>query len=133
MKFYLSSYKLGGETDKLKTLVDGRKIAFIPNAIDHIEQESRKQSNEKNMKDLSDIGIDVEMLDLKDYFGKKHELQKKIEVEFGSEDEARAFQVPDWYGEEITDSMISRDSKLLDLNDEEFKNFLEEKNRDGIK
>lgn len=69
---------------------------------------------------------------IKIYHG-KHEGLKKIEVEFSSEDEARAFQIPDWYGEEITDSMVSRDSKLLDLSDEEFKNFLEEKNKGGIK
>ena len=69
---------------------------------------------------------------IKIYHG-KHEGLKKIEVEFGSEDEARAFQIPDWYGAEITDSIVSRDSKLLDLSEEEFKNFLEEKNKDGIK
>lgn len=69
---------------------------------------------------------------IKIYHG-KYEGLKKIEVEFSSEAEARAFQIPDWYGEEITDSIVSRDSKLLDLNEEEFKNFLEEKNRDGIK
>jgi len=69
---------------------------------------------------------------IKIYHG-KHEGLKKIEVEFSSEAEARAFQIPDWYGEEITDSIVSRDSKLLDLSDEEFKNFLEEKNKGGIK
>lgn len=68
---------------------------------------------------------------IKIYHG-KYEGLKKIEVEFDSENEARTFQIPDWYGEEITGSIVSRDSKLLDLSDEEFKNFLEKKNRDGI-
>ncbi|HUW21391.1 MAG TPA: hypothetical protein VMW41_01855 [Candidatus Bathyarchaeia archaeon] len=64
---------------------------------------------------------------IKIYHG-KYEGLRKIEVEFSSEEEASFFQIPDWYGEEITDSLVSRDSKLLDLNDEEFKMILEEKN-----
>ncbi len=80
MKFYLSSYKVGNETEKLKKLVPkGKKLGFIPNAWDYVEPEARKQSNEKNMKDLIDLGINVEMLDLQDYFGKKDKLKKKID------------------------------------------------------
>lgn len=65
---------------------------------------------------------------IKIYHG-KHEGLKKIEVEFGSEEEAKAFQIPSWYGKEITDSILSRDSKLLDLKEEEIKKFLEETNK----
>lgn len=65
---------------------------------------------------------------IKIYHG-RHEGLNKIEVEFKSEEEAKAFQIPDWYGEEITDSIVSRDSKLLDLTEEEIKNFLREKER----
>ena len=79
MKFYLSSYKIGKKTEKLKELIGGKKIGFIPNALDHVEPKARKESNEKNMKALSDLDIDVEMLDLKDYFGKKAKLKKKID------------------------------------------------------
>jgi len=79
MKFYLSSYKIGKEIEKLKELVRGKKIGFIPNSLDYVEPKARQESNEKNMKDLSDLGIDVEMLDLKDFFGKKEELKKKID------------------------------------------------------
>ena len=79
MKFYLSSYKIGKETEKLKELARGKKIGFIPNSLDYVEPKARQESNEKNMKDLSDLGIDVEMLDLQDYFGKEEELKKKID------------------------------------------------------
>ena len=79
MKFYLSSYKIGKETEKLKELTRGKKIGFIPNSLDYVEPKARQESNEKNMKDLSDLGIDVEMLDLQDYFGKRSKLEKKIE------------------------------------------------------
>lgn len=79
MKFYLSSYKIGRETKELKRLVPtGRKLGFIPNALDYVEVNARRESNEKNMKDLTDLGIEVEMLDLQDYFNKQDELKKKI-------------------------------------------------------
>jgi adenylate cyclase len=65
---------------------------------------------------------------IKIYHG-KYEGLNKVEVEFTSEEEAKAFQIPKWYGEEITDSLISRDSKLLDLSEEEIKNFLSDKTR----
>ena len=79
MKFYLSSYKIGKETEKLKELASGKKIGFIPNSLDYVEPKARQESNEKNMKDLSDLGIDVEMIDLKDYFGERGKLEKKID------------------------------------------------------
>jgi len=65
-------------------------------------------------------------ISIKVYHG-KYEGLKKVEVEFNSEEEAESFQVPDWYGDEITDSIVSRDSKLLDLSEDEIKNFLENK------
>lgn len=79
MKFYLSSYKIGQETKKLKELTQNKKIGFIPNSLDYVEPKPREESNQRNMKDLADLDIDVELLDLKDYFGKKEELKKKID------------------------------------------------------
>jgi len=80
MKFYLSSYKVGKETARLKKLVPkGKRLGFVPNALDYVDSNARKESNEKNMKDLADLGIGVEMLDLQDYFGKQDRLKKKIE------------------------------------------------------
>jgi hypothetical protein len=34
MKFYLSSFKLGNETEKLKALLPNGRIGFVPNALD---------------------------------------------------------------------------------------------------
>jgi dipeptidase E len=79
MKFYLSSYKVGSETEKLKSLVPtGKKLGFVPNALDYVNEEARRESNEQNIKDLTVLGIEVEMLDLQDYFNKRDELKKKI-------------------------------------------------------
>lgn len=85
MKFYLSSYKVGNETDKLKTLIpaNNKKTAYISNALDFSnDAERRKQSEQSDIEQLKPFGLDVELFDLRDYFGKKTELEKKI-AEFG--------------------------------------------------
>lgn len=78
MKFYLSSYKVGDKTNLLKQMVKG-KIGFIPNSLDFVDDLSWRESNEKNIRDLTDLGIEVELLDLRDYFGKKEKLKKKLD------------------------------------------------------
>lgn len=83
MYFYLSSYKVGNQTDKLIEMVAGHTIGFIPNALDYVEGEWYQQSQKSNMKDLTDLWIKIEYLDLKDYFQKPDELQKKINTLWG--------------------------------------------------
>lgn len=82
MKLYLSSYKLGNETEKLKELIKitNGKFGYIPNALDYTDadQLDTKQHCEKDMKDLSQYGATVKILDLKKYFGKENELRIKI-------------------------------------------------------
>lgn len=81
MKFYLSSYEVGNETKKLKTLVPKGKIGYIPNARDFTgaDVERRAKRNEKDMASLRDLGLEVEKINLRDYFGKRDELKKKLE------------------------------------------------------
>lgn len=81
MKYYLSSYEIGNETEKLKTLVPKGKIGYIPNARDFTgaDPERRARRNENDMGSLRKLGLEVEMLNLQDYFGKRDELKKKLE------------------------------------------------------
>ena len=82
MKYYLSSYKLGTETEKLKELVKNTsaKFAYIPNARDFTsaDPERKRKGTEDDMTQLREIGIEVELLDLKDFFGKQGELKEKL-------------------------------------------------------
>lgn len=48
----------------------------------------------------------------------------RAEVEFESEEQATNFIPPSWMGNEMTGLPIARDSKLLDLTNEEFKEYL---------
>lgn len=83
MRYYLSSYKLGNETEKLKELIKttNGKFGYIPNALDFTgaDQMDKKQHCEKDMKDLNQYGATVELIDLKKYFGKENELRTKLQ------------------------------------------------------
>lgn len=84
MKFYLSSYKLGRETERLEKLIpQNKKTAYIDNARDFsTDLEKRRQGAESDIRELSDLGLEVEPLDLRDYFGQRDRLRTKIS-EFG--------------------------------------------------
>lgn len=81
MKLYLSSYKISNESEKFVSLFSANKtVGYIPNAIDFtkVDLKRRKEHIEKDVAGLSDIGLEVELLDLKNYFGKEKDLKKKI-------------------------------------------------------
>ncbi len=82
MKYYLSSYKLGNETAKLKEMLKrtSGKFLYIPNALDYTsaDPERRTAHNQKDMDDLSQLGATVEILDLKEYFGNEEALKAKL-------------------------------------------------------
>ncbi|MBI4836594.1 MAG: hypothetical protein HY817_05025 [Candidatus Abawacabacteria bacterium] len=49
----------------------------------------------------------------------------RIEVEFTSVEQAKNFTPPDWFGDEMTESPLSFDSKLVNMDREEFRALLE--------
>lgn len=81
MKLYLSSYKLGNKTEELKKWITehNRKICLIPNSRD-IYPESERKSNgiQEDAKELVDLGFDVTVISLKDYFENKEELLNRL-------------------------------------------------------
>lgn len=81
MKLYLSSYRIGKETHKLKELLKNwnKKVAYISNALDFTNNlEKRSKHEEIDIDLLKDNGFAVERLDLREYFGKEKELRSKI-------------------------------------------------------
>ncbi len=80
MRFYLSSIGLGREIDKLKQMLPKNRLtAYIPNAIDYSSDISRRnKSNGQDMDDLRSVGLEPEILDLRDYFGKEDELKSAL-------------------------------------------------------
>jgi len=81
MKFYLSSFKLGTHSKELVRMMEpAKKIGYVPNACDYtnVNVERRNQVNVSDMAELMSLGLDVQLLDLKDYFEQTDKLRKRI-------------------------------------------------------
>ena len=83
MKFYLSSYKIGDQAERLRGMLTPTKrvLGYIPNALDYEDVDSVKK--EHSFQDavigFQALGIRLELLDLQQYFAKTEELEKKLE------------------------------------------------------
>lgn len=81
MKLYLSSYKIGNRIDELKKWINehGNRICLIPNSRD-IYPDSQRKSNgiQADEKELTDLGFDVTIISLKDYFNDKEKLLNRL-------------------------------------------------------
>jgi dipeptidase E len=80
MKLYLSSYQLGDHPEELAKLFgDNKKIGLISNAQDFsTDTERLKQGQREQLDNLSSIGLKPEVIDLREYFGKRNELKDLI-------------------------------------------------------
>lgn len=82
VNYYLSSYKLGNEVAALKRL--GKKtsgsLGYIANALDFTSADpARKQRHiDQEMGELRELGFDVTLLDLRDYFGDEDDLGVRL-------------------------------------------------------
>ncbi len=82
MELYLSSYRLGGRRDFLEEWIrdQGNKILVITNAMDAYKDENVKNTKiAEKIYDLVSVGFQVNMLDLREYFGKKKELKRELD------------------------------------------------------
>lgn len=82
MKLYLSSYKVGNKKEELKKWIDehGNKICLIPNSRDIYPESERKATGiQADVNELIDLGFDVTVISLKEYFEDKEGLLIKLE------------------------------------------------------
>ena len=71
MKYYLSSFKLGNTPEKyLNLFSDEQTVAYIPNATDFTGADPCRVKAHINgdVEGLESLGLNVKLLDLKDYF-----------------------------------------------------------------
>lgn len=81
MMLYLSSYRLGNEEEFLKKWVKShdKKVLIIINAQDiYPDDDLREERNLNKCADLLQVGFEPEILDLREYFNKPHELRRKL-------------------------------------------------------
>lgn len=82
MKLYLSSYKLGNKKDELKEWIKehNNKICLIPNSRDIYPESERKTLGiQVDVQELTDLGFNVTVISLKDYFNKKEQLIERLQ------------------------------------------------------
>lgn len=81
MKLYLSSFKLGEKAQELPSLFgENKKVGFIPNACDNIDPKNIQELDNEVINQLQNLGLTVEYLDLKEYFGETQKLREKIDT-----------------------------------------------------
>ena len=81
MKLYLSSHKLGTETDILTNLKSNhKKVLIVPNASDvYPDNEIKRKGINECIDELIQLGFEYEILDLKQWFNKEIELKKYLQ------------------------------------------------------
>lgn len=84
MKLYLASYRLGEYpekfTDLLGSVTKNKKVALITNALDFTNNYFElTKSVQRDKRDIEGLGLEVEEIDLREYFGKTEALRKKMQ------------------------------------------------------
>lgn len=80
MKFYISSFKIGNDPNKLLDLFDGEKvIAYISNALDFAKPESKQKHVDWDIRELTLADFEVMPIDVTDYFDKQTSLQELLQ------------------------------------------------------
>src|SRR6476646_9914844 len=76
MKLYLSSYQIGSNPNALGELVGkNRRAAIVMNASDVFGDAKRPEYLKKYAAALTEIGLEAEELDLREYFTSPNELR----------------------------------------------------------
>jgi len=79
MKLYLSSFRLGDRTEDLKKMnPTNGKVGILVNALDNQSSQTRKKIFDREREDMLSLGFEVAELDLREYFGRERDLQKRI-------------------------------------------------------
>jgi len=74
MKLYLSSFRIGNRSEKLVEMFgNNKKIAVIANAMDYLDDlVERKQRVQQSIAELTDLNLDAEEVDLREFFNKSN-------------------------------------------------------------
>jgi dipeptidase E len=80
MKLFLSSYQIGNDPDAFVELVGSNKnVALIMNATDPFGDERRPQYVAKYTAEFSELGLCMEELDLRNFYGSQENLKKSLD------------------------------------------------------
>ena len=131
-RYYL--YNENGTVIRIQHIGDKYQLERKENRTDLTRIEHTLEISEDEFKTLSKLSEDHIMRDsyiiqfapqvmLRIYHG-KYEGLARAEVVFENVVDAKAFEPLDWFGEEITDSPLAQEGKILKLSQKEFKKLL---------
>lgn len=80
MRFYLSSFKLGSQSDLLGKLYGSQyPVGYIANALDHVsDREWHADRVASDMAGLENLGLNVQRLDLRDFFDAEAQIEEAV-------------------------------------------------------
>lgn len=80
MLLYMSSQKFGNDTEILKNWIKNHnnKIVIIPNALDAKGEEKIQKNLKEDIELLKNIGFNVTVIDLKNYFENYNKLREEL-------------------------------------------------------
>lgn len=79
MRLYLASSGLGNQPQALLPLMeDGRRVAVIANALDGFGPDIRAMGLAEEERQLRQLGFEAQEVDLRQYFGKSHQLAQTL-------------------------------------------------------
>lgn len=107
-------YEIKKEVSKLERTAN--KKIITEEEFDKLKQNSSESILRDSYKLSNNLSIKI-------YHGRFEGLIR-AEIEFETVELAKVYQSESWMGDEITDSPLGRDSKLLDLSDPEFHKLL---------
>jgi dipeptidase E len=81
MKYYLSSFRIGNQIDKLKSLLPTNlRTAYIANALDFMrDSDQRSETEVFDIEQLQAVGLQVERFDLQNYFTPPKKLARDLD------------------------------------------------------
>ncbi|MBL7058467.1 hypothetical protein ISS03_03955 [Patescibacteria group bacterium] len=104
-----SNYELERKEKKSNLSHDKQKITITEEEFNAL----KKYTEKPILRDSYLISKNPE-ISVKIYYG-KHEGLQRVEVEFKSVGEAKKFKPLDWFGEEITNTPLGKDSNLINI------------------
>lgn len=81
MNLYLSSYKIGDEVERLQSFFgENKRIGYIPNALDFSAADAQRKKDhiKADIASLEEIGLQAEMIDLREYFDAPNALRARL-------------------------------------------------------
>lgn len=79
MKLYLSSYRLGDAAERLVEWADSARFALVANALDGIDPELHGERISRSVRDLREIGLDADLVDLREHFDDPASLAERLD------------------------------------------------------